>query len=194
MDKKCEVYIEMVKIVNDIYKKYKKDYTKTLEIIKKYNKNDNDIINELIDILKYVKKLYISYEKRIKDIDGKYKIKYGVDRSYNNLIEIYKDLIKGNEIEIELMIMIIIPSITIKMNNGYEIIDYNIGSTLNKKILKMINEEEFQNEGCPICFEKFNKLFTISNCCCYKCCIRCFNLIAGKCAICKEENPIIIKI
>ena len=92
------------------------------------------------------------------------------------------------------MLLIIIPSISIKMKNGIELIDFNIGSRFNNKILNIVSDEEFINDNCSICLEKINKHIIISNCCCIKTCLRCFNLINGKCAICKKENPIIIRI
>jgi hypothetical protein len=192
MDKRCKIYVEMLKLVSDIYKNNKNDYEKTLEIIKKYNKDDKYLIKELINILNYIKKLYITYEKRIKNIDEDLIIINGIDNSYKKLIEIYKKIYKDNNIDIELMILIIIPSISIKMKSGYEIIDFNIGSCINKSILKILNENDLEREVCPICFEKCDKISIMSNCCCYKTCLRCFELLSSKCAICKEEKPVII--
>ena len=192
MDKKCELYIDMVKLVSDIYKMKKGDYKKTLNKIGNLNKGNDNLFEEWKNILGYVEKLYLKYDKKVNNIDENYIIKYGIDQSYNKLIEIYKQIYKDYNIDIEIMLLIIIPSISIRMRNGIEIIDFNIGSKLNKGILKLINEDNFKDDGCPICFDKLDKLIIISNCCCYKSCLRCFHLIFGKCAICKEQNPVII--
>jgi len=178
----------MVKLINDLYKDNDKDYKKSLELIKNYNNEKDDLLNEMITILKYVQKLYISYDKKIHEINEDLIIKTGINISHNHLIDIYKEVYRDNRIDIEIMLLIIIPSITIKLNNEIEIIDMNIGSYFNNTILKIVEEDE----GCSICYENFKKTYIISNCCCYKTCLRCFNLLNGKCAICKEENPIII--
>jgi len=188
MDIKCKLYVNMVKLINDLYKDNEKDYRKSLELIKIYNNEKDDLLNEMITILKYVQKLYISYDKKIDEIKEDLIIKTGINISHNHLIDIYKEVYRDNRIDIEIMLLIIIPSITIKLKNGIEIIDMNIGSYFNNTILKTIEEDE----GCSICYENFKKTYIISNCCCYKTCLRCFNLLNGKCAICKEENPIII--
>jgi hypothetical protein len=194
MDLKCNLYIDMVKLISDIYKD-NKDYHKTLEIIKKFNIDNYDLIDEWKNILRYIEKLYISYEKKnnkIQDYMDDIIIKNGVDNSYDYLIDIYKKIYKDYTIDIELMLLLIIPSISIKINNRIEIIDFNIGSRLNNRILNIVSNTEFINEKCSICLDNFNKFIIISNCCCNKTCLRCFNLINGKCAICKKENPIII--
>lgn len=194
MDLKCDLYIKMVKLISDIYKN-NKDYKKSLEIIKRYNIDNHDLIDEWKNILRYVEKLYISYEKKNNKIlhyMDDIIIHNGVDNSYNYLIDIYKQIYKDYTIDIELMLLLIIPSISIKMKNGIELIDFNIGSRFNNKILNIVSDEEFINDNCSICLDKFNKLIIISNCCCNKTCLRCFNLINGKCAICKKENSIII--
>ena len=186
----------MVKLISDIYKK-NNDYNKTLEIIKNLNEDKDDLMDEWKNILRYIEKLYISYDKKIKEIkdyNGHLRIINGVDNSYNNLIDIYKNIYKDYTINIELMLLLIIPSISIRMRNGIEIIDFKIGSHFNNRILNLIDDEDFINEKCSICLEKINKFIIISNCCCNKTCLRCFNLINGKCAICKKENPIIIRI
>lgn len=196
MDLKCDLYIKMVKLISDIYKK-NNDYNRTLEFIKFLNEDKDELIDEWKNILKYIEKLYISYDNKNKEIRN-YKIdiiiKNGVDNSYNYLLDIYKKIYKDYTIDIELMLLLIIPSISIKMKNGIELIDFNIGSRFNNKILNIVSDEEFINDNCSICLDKFNKLIIISNCCCNKTCLRCFNLINGKCAICKKENPIIIRI
>lgn len=184
----------MVKLVSDIYKN-NKDYNKTLEIIKIFNVDKDDLMDEWKKILKYVEKLYISYDKKnkeIKDYNPDIRIKNGIDNSYNYLIDIYKQIYKDYNIDIDIMLLLIIPSVSIKMKNGFEIIDFKIGSHFNNMILKLAKDEEFINEKCSICLEHFNKFIIISNCCCNKTCLRCFNLINGKCAICKKENPIMI--
>ena len=194
MDRRCNLYINMVKLVSDIYKKHK-DYNRTLEFIKFLNEDKDDLINEWKNILKYIEKLYISYDNKNKEIKNYKKdiiIKNGIDNSNEYLIDIYIQIYKDYNIDIDLMLLLIIPSITIKMNNGIDIIDFKIGSHFNNRILNLVNEEDFLNEKCSICLENFNKIIIISNCCCNKTCLRCFNLINGKCAICKEENPIII--
>jgi hypothetical protein len=188
MDIKCKLYVNMVKLINDLYKDNDRDYRKSLELIKIYNNEKDDLLNEMITILKYVQKLYISYDKKIDEIKEDLIIKTGINISHNHLIDIYKEVYRDNRIDIEIMLLIIIPSITIKLKNGIEIIDMNIGSYFNNTILKIVEEDE----GCSICYENFKKTYIISNCCCYKTCLRCFNLLNGKCAICKEENPIII--
>ena len=186
----------MVKLISDIYKK-NNDYNKTLEFVKFLNEDKDELIDEWKNILKYIEKLYISYDNKNKEIRN-YKIdiiiKNGVDNSYNYLLDIYKKIYKDYTIDIELMLLLIIPSISIKMKNGIELIDFNIGSRFNNKILNIVSDEEFINDNCSICLDKFNKLIIISNCCCNKTCLRCFNLINGKCAICKKENSIIIRI
>ena len=193
MNKKCEMYVNMVKLVNDIYKE-NKDYEKTLKIIKKY---DNELMKEWIIILKYIQKLYISYDKKIKNIKDYTDyiiIKTGIEYSYKKLIDIYIYVYKDYNIDIEIMLSIIIPSIIITTKNGFEIIDSKIGSELNNNILKMIINDNIKNDSCSICFENLKKIFIISNCCCYKTCLRCFELLSGNCAICKNINPIIIRI
>jgi hypothetical protein len=188
----------MVKLVSDIYKKHK-DYNKTLEFIKFLNEDKDDLINEWKKIIKYIEKLYISYDNKNKEIKNYKKdiiIKNGIDNSNEYLIDIYIQIYKDYKIDIELMLLLIIPSISIIMKNkngkDIQIIDFKIGSHFNNRILNLVNEEDFLNEKCSICLENFNKIIIISNCCCNKTCIRCFNLINGKCAICKKENPIII--
>lgn len=190
MDTRCNLYINMVKLISDIYKK-NMDSKKTLEFVKSMN-IDDELLNEWKKIIKYIEKLYISYERKTKEIKGNIKIKNGVDISYNHLINIYNVIYKDYNIDIELMLLLIIPSISIIMKNGIEIIDFKIGSQFNNRILNIINDDDFLNDKCCICLETFNKYIIISNCCCNKTCLRCFNLINGKCAICKEENPIII--
>jgi hypothetical protein len=187
MDKKTKFYIDMVKYINEIYKKNNKDYKKTIENIYKLDKDN--LRDELKNILKYIEKLYISYDKKSKINEN---IKYGIDISYNYLINIYKKIYKNNNIDIDLLLLIIIPSIIINTKSGYEIIDINIGSKFNNKIIEIVEDKEYINEGCSICFEK-NKTYIISNCCCYKTCIKCFNLLYERCAICKGENVIIIR-
>jgi len=193
MDKKCNLYINMVKLISDIYK-HNKDYNKTLEFIKFLNEDKEELIEEWKNIIKYIEKLYISYERKTKEIKGDIKIKNDIDNSYIYLINIYKQIYKDYNIDIDLMLLIIIPSISIIMKNGIEIIDFKIGSHFNNRILNIVNDEDFLNDKCSICLETFNKLIIISNCCCNKTCLRCFNLINGKCAICKKEEPIIIMI
>ena len=88
MDTKCNLYINMVKLISDIYKK-NNDYNKTLEIIKNLNEDKDDLMDEWKNILRYIEKLYISYDKKIKEIkdyNGHLRIINGVDNSYNNLI------------------------------------------------------------------------------------------------------------
>jgi hypothetical protein len=199
MDKKCNLYINMVKLISDIYKK-NKDYNKTLEFVKFMNV-DEELMDEWKKIIKYIEKLYISYDNKNKEFNkynGKLRIKNGIDNSYNYLINIYNIIYKDYNVDIELMLLLIIPSISIIMKNKngkeIEIIDFKIGSEFNNRILNLVNTEDFLDEKCAICLEKINKYIIISNCCCIKTCLRCFNLINGKCAICKKENPIIIMI
>ena len=152
MDRKCNLYINMVKLVNDIYKKHK-DYNRTLEFIKFLNEDKDDLIDEWKNILKYIEKLYISYDNKNKEIKNYKKdiiIKNGIDNSNNYLIDIYIQIYKDYTIDIELMLLLIIPSISIKMKNGIEIIDFKIGSHFNNRILNLANEEDFLNEKCYI--------------------------------------------
>jgi hypothetical protein len=149
----------MVKVVSDIYKKHK-DYNRTLEFIKFLNEDKDDLINEWKNILKYIEKLYISYDNKNREIKNYKKdiiIKNGIDNSNEYLIDIYIQIYKDYNIDIDLMLLLIIPSISIKMNNGIDIIDFNIGSHFNNRILNLVNEEDFLNEKCSICLENIYK-------------------------------------
>jgi hypothetical protein len=182
-----KLYIDMIKIVNDIHKETN-DYDKTLKIIKKYNKDDEKMINEFTKILDYIIKLYKLYENKVKTIKGDMIIKRGIDNSIDELIEIYKKIYNDYNIDIDILLLIIIPSILIRTKNGIEIIDFKIKTPINDVIINLVIKDDI----CSICFEEFNNSFIISNCCCNMVCFRCFNLLNGKCAICKEQNPILI--
>jgi hypothetical protein len=183
-----KLYIDMIKIVNDIYKETN-DYDNTLKIIRKYNKDDENMIREFTKILDYIIKLYGLYENKIKSIKGDIIIKRGIDNSFEELIEIYKKIYNDFNINIEILLLIIIPSISIKTKNGIEIIDFKIREPINDVIINL----DIKEDVCSICFEPFSNSFIISNCCCNMNCFRCFHLLDGKCAICKKQNPILIK-
>lgn len=194
MDKRCELYIKMVKLIGDIYKE-NKEYETTLEIIKLYNLDKDDLIDEWKNILRYIQKLYKSYDKKIKEIiesNADIKIKTGIDNYSNYLIYIYNKIYKDNVIDIDLMLLMIIPSISIEMNNGIELIDFNIGTSFNNRILNIANDDNIRKECCPICCNNFKYYLIISNCCCFKTCLRCYELMNRKCAICKGEKTVIM--
>jgi hypothetical protein len=197
MDKKDKFYIDMVKLIDDFYKLNNRDYRKTLEdIIMLKNIVENDLIDKIVKILSYIEKLYISFDKKIDDIrefEGDMMIKTGIDNSYNHLLNIYKHIYKNDKIDIDIMLLIIIPSITIKMTNNIEIIDFTSSSKFNNRILNIVCQDNFRNDCCSICLEKCKKMVIMSNCCCNKTCVKCFQLNYGKCAICKDINPVIIR-
>lgn len=195
MDKKDKVYIEMVMIISELYIENNKNFRKTLEdiILINYNENDDDT---WIKMLNYVEKVFLSIDKKIKDIkefEGDMMIKTGIDKNMMKIMmNIFKQTFK-DEIDFDTLLLIIIPSLSIKLTNGIELFDFNVNTPLNKRILKMISDEDFNKDCCSICLEKSKKMFVISNCCCNKTCFKCFHLNSGKCAICKNIKPIIIK-
>jgi len=196
MEKKDKFYVDMVKLVSDIYKMNNRDYRKSVEYIIYHNLDKDGLMDTWMKIIGYIKDLFISFDKKIDDIrefEGDMMIKTGIDNSHNRLIDIYKHIYNGDDINIDLILLIIFPSLTIKLTNGIEIIDFNISSKFNNRILKIVSEDDFRNECCSICLEKCKKTIILSNCCCAKTCVKCFQLNSGKCAICKDEKPIIIR-
>lgn len=198
MNKKDKYYIDILLIINDIYKLNNKNLDLTLkDIMELHSKNMNefDFKETWLKMFKYITSLYLYFDKKIKDIKEFEKdlmIKIGIDNnSHINLINIYKNIYHDDIIDLDVLLLIIIPSLTIKFSNRIEIIDFNINTTFNKRILKIL-DKDINNEDCPICFEKIKKNMIISNCCCFKSCIRCFQLNNYKCPICKDEKPIII--
>jgi len=193
MDKKDKVYIDILMTVSDIYIDNNRNYRQTLEDIM-YISEDND--DTMVKMLDYIEKVFVSTDKKIKDIkefEGDMMIRTGIDRKMTKiLMNIFKQTF-DDEIDFDVMLLIILPSLSIKLTNGIELYDFNVNTPLNKRVLKMVCDDEFKNDGCSICLEKCKKMFVMSNCCCNKTCLKCFHLNSGKCAICKNEKPIIIK-
>jgi len=200
MDNKIKFYKDLIIIVSDIYKLNEKNMEKTYKELMRMNENKNLLKEELINLLKFINKLDKLYYKKLQNLNeyiGDIYIKTAIDNDecLNNIINIYKNTFIDNYIDFDLLLFIIIPTIIIKINNYFEIIDFNAEYGINTKNLKFIKNLDINNECCSICLEKFNKdNIIMTKCCCNLNCIKCFNLNSQKCAICKGDNLLILKI
>ncbi len=199
MNKRNKIYCELMYIVNDVYKLNERDYIRTFEELKILNKKVH--IEEYLNLLTFVKNVNNLMDKKIDylmDLDKNLRIKSPFD-NYEYLdkaIRKFRKVLNGVMIDFELLMIIIIPSLIIQIDDKFEIFDFNGDLGIDNRILKIIKEIDLKEDICSICLEKFDGFeeMIMSCCCCDKMCNRCYNLNNNRCAICKGDKTIIINI
>lgn len=201
MNKKNKIYCELMYIVNDVYKLNERDYNRTFNELMDMNKDKMINNEEFIYLLKFVKNVNILMDKKIsnlRDLDNELIIKspFYNDEYLNKTFKKFRKVFNGIMIDFDVLMVVIIPSLIIKINDNIEIFDFNGDLGVDDRNLKIIKNIDLKEDICSICLEKFDDIEEIiMSCCCRdKTCNRCYNLNNNRCAICRGDKSIIINI
>jgi len=194
-------YCEMMYIVNELYHLNEKDYDRTMRELKRMNENKKVHMEEFIYLLKYVRNIHRLNEKKmvkIKEINEELVIKNPIENEMylNKSIKIFSKNFNGVRLDFDLLMVVVIPSLIININDKIDIYDFNGDLGINKRILNIVKDINLNEDVCSICLEKFDisNDIIMSCCCCDKTCKRCYNLNNTCCAICKGDKSIIINL